>query len=92
MKDIADYWSSSRFYRQAAFIETTARTRFQQIRGALTLHPPEHPSFDKERVPFADFAVPISVSSIDETNRAPPLRGGGTCMLFIRFGVHVSCR
>ncbi|KAF4130224.1 Transposase IS4 [Phytophthora infestans] len=64
---------------QAAFLETMARRRFQQIRGALTLHLPEHPSFDKERdlwrwsgvmehfqQPFAHFAVPIGVSSIDE--------------------------
>ncbi|OWZ24586.1 hypothetical protein PHMEG_000336 [Phytophthora megakarya] len=56
------------------------RTRFQQIRGALTLHPPEHPSFDREHDPlwrccgvmehfqkqFAAFAVPLCVSSIDE--------------------------
>ncbi|KAJ8528656.1 hypothetical protein ON010_g14673 [Phytophthora cinnamomi] len=46
---------------------------FQQIRGALALHPPQPPSFDKERDPlwrcrgimehfqlqFAEFAVPI---------------------------------
>ncbi|KAG6954933.1 hypothetical protein JG687_00011500 [Phytophthora cactorum] len=42
------------------------RTRFQQIRGALTLHPLEHPTFDKKRNPLWQFAVPISVSNIDE--------------------------
>ncbi|KAF1776665.1 hypothetical protein JG687_00010386 [Phytophthora cactorum] len=42
------------------------RTRFQQIRGAWILHPPEHPTFDKERDPLWQFAVPIGVSSIDE--------------------------
>ncbi|POM73506.1 Hypothetical protein PHPALM_9642 [Phytophthora palmivora] len=61
MNDIAELWSDRHFLRQSEFIETTHRVRFQQTHGALKLHPPY---FHKR---FAQFAVPIGVSSIDET-------------------------
>eukprot|EP00644_Phytophthora_capsici_P019579 jgi/Phyca11/133235/e_gw1.379.1.1 len=52
-----------------------SRIRFQGIRGALTLHPPEDPSFDRDKDPlwrcrdvmerfqqlFAEYAVPVGV-------------------------------
>ncbi|KAE9259551.1 hypothetical protein PR003_g34740, partial [Phytophthora rubi] len=80
LNEIAEFWSERRFLGQQAFIETMSRNRFQQIRGALALHRPQLPSFDKERDPlwrcrgimehfqqrFAEFAVPTGVSSIDE--------------------------
>ncbi|KAG6949771.1 hypothetical protein JG687_00014642 [Phytophthora cactorum] len=65
MNEIAEFWPDRRLLGQSAFSETRTGTRFQQIPGALTLHPPEHPTFDKERDPLWQFAVPIGVSSID---------------------------
>ncbi|GMF54271.1 unnamed protein product [Phytophthora fragariaefolia] len=78
MNEIAEIWSDKSFLGQVAFIETMTRNKFQQIRGALTLHPPEEPSFDKERDPlwrwrammehfqerFAEFAVPVVAAAI----------------------------
>ncbi|KAG3068150.1 hypothetical protein PI124_g13963 [Phytophthora idaei] len=52
MNEIAEFWPDRRLLSQSAFSETRTGTRFQQIRGALTLHPPEHPTFDKERDPL----------------------------------------
>lgn len=86
LNDIADYWSTSRCLRKSAFIDTMTRTRFQQIRGSLTLHPPQDSSFDKEKDPlwccrgvmeqkrFAEFAVPVGVRSLDEMTVATKAR------------------
>ncbi|GMF51630.1 unnamed protein product [Phytophthora fragariaefolia] len=52
MQDIAEYWSERQFIGQAAFKETMARTRFQNIRSALQLHAPDDPTLDKLRDPL----------------------------------------
>ncbi|EGZ24111.1 hypothetical protein PHYSODRAFT_483052 [Phytophthora sojae] len=52
LNEIAEFWSKLRFLGQQGFIETLSRNRFQQIRGALTLHAPQPPSFDEERDPL----------------------------------------
>ncbi|ETP37147.1 hypothetical protein F442_15026 [Phytophthora nicotianae P10297] len=80
MNEIAEFWSDRRFLGQPAFIETMSRNGFKQIRVVLTFHLPTVPGFDKERDPlwrcrnmmdhfqkrFAEFAVPVGVSSLDE--------------------------
>ncbi|KAF1791585.1 PiggyBac transposable element-derived protein [Phytophthora cactorum] len=50
MNEIAEFWSDRCFLGQSAFIETMTRTQFQQIRGALTLHSPEHPRLTRREI------------------------------------------
>ncbi|GMF31613.1 unnamed protein product [Phytophthora lilii] len=80
LNDKADYWSGERFLGQPAFIETMARDRFQHIRSALQFQAPMPVTFATVRdllyrcrgllhhfqKRFAETAVPLGTSSLDE--------------------------
>ncbi|KAF1777848.1 PiggyBac transposable element-derived protein [Phytophthora cactorum] len=85
----------------------TAVTESEFNAYLVTLHPPEHPTFDKERDPlwrcrgimehfqkhFAEFAVPVDVSSIDEMTVRTKARTRARTFMpskSDRYGVHFT--
>ncbi|OWZ01860.1 hypothetical protein PHMEG_00026682 [Phytophthora megakarya] len=83
LNEISDYWSTKPFLRQVDFGEVMGRSRFQEIRGKVTVCAPDSVSpAEKDRDPlwhtryllkhlqtqFAAMAVPVGVSSLDETS------------------------